>query len=227
MGVCDQSVSDWLARTKRCTMGWRVRWAEPDEPQCNLPATATDPAEVWIKVDDTTWVSNRGRAWQRYIKSKKWRKFTPRASDGTGGYPTITVGGKSNLRFHLVVFDAFCPGERGDLDIDHINRDRGDCRLSNLRALTRSDNCRNRTLKPAGDGLMNSRKTRLRYRRADAPDAAPWEKCLGTNELARRLTAATGGNYRNGNISAASKGTYNLGKVKNPHKYKDYVFYKL
>jgi hypothetical protein len=205
-------------------MGWRLRWAEPDEPQYDLPATAKDPAEVWIKVDDTTWVSNRGRAWQRYRKSKVWRKFTPRATDGESGYPKITVGGKKEY-YHVVVFDAFFPGVRGDLDVDHINRDRGDCRLSNLRALTRSDNQRNRTLKPAGDGNQDSKKTRLRYRRADAPDDAPWEKCLGTAELARRLTDATGENYDHGNISNASNGTYK-NKV-DRHKYKDYVFYKL
>jgi hypothetical protein len=226
MGVSQQSVSRWLSRTRKCTIGWRVRWAEPDEPQCDLPATATDPAEVWIKVDDTTSVSNIGRALQRYRKSKKWRMFTPRATEGSGGYPMITVGGKKEY-YHVVVFDAFFPGVRGDLDVDHKNRDRGDCRLSNLRALTRSDNCRNRTLKPLGDGNNDSRKTRLRYRRADAPDDAPWEKCLGANELARRLTDATGKTYGVGNISEASNGKYNLGQVKNPHKYKDYVFYKV
>ena len=103
--------------------------------------------------------------------------------------------------------------------------DRGDCRLSNLRALTRSDNNRNQTRPPLGDGNQYSKKTRLRYRRADAPDDAPWETCLGAAELARRLTAATGENYDDSSIIKASKGAYK--NKADRHKYKDCVFYKL
>jgi hypothetical protein len=221
VGVHQVSVSAWLAGKQKCSTGWAVRWAEPYEPQHDLPATDDDPAEVWIKVDDKTWVSNRGRAWQPYRKSKTWRKFTPRATEGTDGYPKITVGSKIQ-RFHIVLFDAFFPGVRGDHTIDHINRDRGDARLSNLRPATRSEQNLNRTRKPKGDGNQDSKKTRIKYRRADAPDDAPWQKCNGTGELARRLTEATGKQYDQGSTSSASNGKYH-GK----HKYKDYVFYKI
>jgi hypothetical protein len=230
IGVSNTSVSNWLAN-KPCRMGWAVRWAPPAEPQADLPATgyapAHDLAEEWVRVDDTTWVSNHGRAWQRYCKSEKWRVFTPRATEGTGGYPKITVGGKINQRFHIVLFDAHYPGVRGDRTVDHINRDPSDNRLSNLRPATTSEQNLNQTHKPLGDGNNDSKKTRIQYRRADASDDAPWERCLGAAELARRLTDATGKTYGNRSISNASNGKYNLGKVHNPHKYKDCVFYKI
>eukprot|EP00966_Prymnesium_polylepis_P040898 948974-Prymnesium_polylepis.1 len=145
--------------------------------------------------------------------------------EGDGGYPTITVDGKQK-KFHLVVFDAFFPGVRGDRTIDHINRDPFDNRLSNLRPVTWSEQMRNRTLKPPSE-RQNSQKTRLRYRRADAPDHEPWKKCRGAGELARRLTHATGKIYRDSNISKAAIGKYGRGTCKNPHRYKDYVFYKV
>jgi hypothetical protein len=226
MGVHSVSVSDWLAGKKRCSLGWRLRWAPFAEPQDDLPATDEDPAEVWVQVDATTRVSNHGRAEQPYHKSEKKRKYTPRATEGTGGYPVISVGGKPNLYFHVVVFDAHCPGVRGDRTVDHINRDPSDARLSNLRPYTMAQQSRNRRRKPLGDGNQDSKKTRIQYRRADAPDDAPWQKCLGAHELARRLTKTTKKTYGYTSISRASNGTYGKGACRNPHKYKDYVFYK-
>ena len=223
MGVCQASMSNWLAY-QPCTMGWAVRWAEPAEPQHDLPATDEDPTEVWIKVDDTTSVSNRGRAWKPYRKSEEWRVFTPRATEGTDGYAVITVGGKQGFLFHIVVYDAFNPGERGDLTIDHDNKDRGDNRLTNLKPATASDQSRNQTRKPKGDGLKDSEKTRIQYRRADAPADAPWHECLGAGELARRLFDAEKEPYWDSNISAASNGTYRCKDDR--HRYKEYVFYK-
>ena len=133
----------------------------------------------------------------------------------------ITVGGNKTKLFHLVLFDAFFPGVRRNLTIDHINRDPSDNRLSNLRTATLSEQRRNQTRKPKGDGNQDSMKTRLRYRRADAPGDAPWDECLGTGELARRLTDETGKTYNQPTISNAS-----IGKYRGTHKYKDYFFHK-
>jgi hypothetical protein len=224
MAAGHQSVSNWLARKKRCTIGWAVRWAPPAEPQHHLPATDEDPAEEWVRVDDKTQVSNHGRAEQPYHSSEKKRKYTPRAMEGDNGYPTITIGGKQTL-FHVVLFDAHCPGVRGDRTVDHIDRDPSDNRLSNLRPATWSEQRRNQTRKPKGDGNMDSKKTRIKYRRADAPDSTPWEECLGGAELARRLTSATGETYGKRAINKASNGK---GKWKDDrYRYKDCVFYKI
>ena len=220
MGVVQGTVSVWLAGKCKCRTGWRLRWAEPDEPQYDLPATGEDPIEAWKKVDDATWISKHGRAWQPYRNSRTWRKFTPRAKEGTGGYARITVGGKRNM-FHVVVLDAYLPGVRGNRTVDHINRNKGDNRLANLRPATRSEQMHNQTRKPPSE-RQNSMRPRVRYRRADAPDDAPWERCLGARELARRRTKATGNTYGFSATSNASVGKYN-GK----HKYKDYVFYKI
>jgi hypothetical protein len=225
LGVSQGSLSHWLAGHHKCSTGWRVRWALPAETQDDLQATGYAPAhdlsEAWVEINSTLWVSNQGRAWRPYRKSKVWRKFTPRAMEDQQGYATVRTGSKLN-KFHLVVFDAHYPGLRGDLTVDHINRDRNDNRLANLRLATRSDQVRNQTRMALGDGNMDSQKMRIRYRHVDASTDAPWEKCLGVSELARRLTNATGKIYHRPGIGNASHG-----RNQGTHKYNDYVFYKV
>jgi hypothetical protein len=224
IGVSNQSICNWHSGKKRCSTGWHVRWASHSETQDDLPAIgyapAHDVAEKWIKVDCKTWVSNRGRAYQRYRKSETFRKFTPKPTEGTQGYATITVAGKSNILFHDLVFDAFYPKTRGNRTVDHINQSRSDNRLSNLRPATMSEQACNRRKRTLGDGNRDSRKLRLQYRLVDAPVDTPWNTCLGGSELARRLTKQTGDVYSDACISQASRGMYH-GK----HRYKDYVFY--
>ncbi|WP_172638139.1 NUMOD4 domain-containing protein [Lactiplantibacillus plantarum] len=61
------------------------------------------------------------------------------------GYLIVTVGGQSRL-VHRMTMDTFMPisdTEASTLtDIDHINSDRSDNRLSNLRRCTHADNLR-------------------------------------------------------------------------------------
>lgn len=61
------------------------------------------------------------------------------------GYLIVTIGGQSRL-VHKTIMDTFMPisdAEASTLtDIDHINSDRSDNRLSNLRRCTHADNLR-------------------------------------------------------------------------------------
>ena len=52
----------------------------------------------------------------------------------------------TNIRAHRAAW-AISHGYWPKTDIDHINRDRGDNRIANLRLATRSQNCHNRTVK--------------------------------------------------------------------------------
>lgn len=58
------------------------------------------------------------------------------------GYTKISYRGKHYLRHRLIfwMFNGYEPTE-----IDHINRNRSDDRIENLREVTRSQNCMNRT----------------------------------------------------------------------------------
>ena len=70
----------------------------------------------------------------------------------TNGYLYIKANGKqtscSRLAYELV--HGACDKA---LDVDHINRDRSDNRIANLRMCTRSENFTNRVLKPNQCGI--------------------------------------------------------------------------
>lgn len=61
-------------------------------------------------------------------------------------YRVIRIDGKTNLAHRLAWL--YETGSFPDHDIDHINHDRSDNRICNLRAATRAENCRNRGYSP-------------------------------------------------------------------------------
>lgn len=66
------------------------------------------------------------------------------------GYKTVGLGGKNYLEHRVVWFLAHGQWPKGE--IDHINRDKHDNRIENLRVVSKSQNARNR-------GLMKSNRT--------------------------------------------------------------------
>ncbi len=73
------------------------------------------------------------------------------------GYHTVGLcsGGKvRNTRVHRVVAEAFLPDFADALEVDHINGDRTDNRLANLRMATPSQNCMNSRRKAGACGVV-------------------------------------------------------------------------
>lgn len=65
------------------------------------------------------------------------------------GYVKITLrknGTKSNLYIHRLLAIQFIPNPKGFKEIDHINRNRGDNRIQNLRWISRRGNNLNRDI---------------------------------------------------------------------------------
>jgi hypothetical protein len=69
------------------------------------------------------------------------KKGKPAGSISDQGYRTIMIGGR-NYRAHRLAW-LFVYGEWPDFEIDHINRDRLDNRIENLRLAGRKENMRN------------------------------------------------------------------------------------
>lgn len=89
----------------------------------------------------------------KLIDFKKGVEFIPKTN---GGYYRITLGGKKHRKgkyVHVLVMEHFGPPRPGpEYEIDHINRNRLDNRLENLRWVTRRENTYNKTNnKPIGE----------------------------------------------------------------------------
>ncbi|KAI5508617.1 HNH endonuclease family [Trichomonas vaginalis G3] len=62
--------------------------------------------------------------------------------DQGNGYICVNLN-KHKLMKHRIVAETFIPNPEGLREVDHINRDRGDFHISNLRWTTRRENMRN------------------------------------------------------------------------------------
>ena len=61
-----------------------------------------------------------------------------------------TQSGQVNRYKHRLIAQQFIPNPDNLPEVDHIDRNRQNNTLSNLRWVSRSENCRNRTVKPSG-----------------------------------------------------------------------------
>ena len=102
--------------------------------------------EVYKKIDgyENYEVSNLGN-----VKNTKTNRILKPGKD-TNGYYFIGLS-KNNIRktflIHRLIAYAFIPNPENLREIDHINQDKANNSITNLRWVSRSNNCRNKTKK--------------------------------------------------------------------------------
>ena len=102
-----------------------------------------------------TFFYQHGKVFYKMDRGKK--KFGERAGSKaeSSAYRILTVDGKKLLEHRVIYF--LCHGDWPDL-VDHINKDKLDNRIENLRPATKSQNALNAKLKPKGARLHSCGK---------------------------------------------------------------------
>lgn len=93
----------------------------------------------------------------RRIGNRQWKVDQVSGCLEPDGYIRITIGQMANRAHRLAWLYTY--GEFPKGDIDHINGNRSDNRISNLREVTRAANCQNRRVSKKGTGFLGVSKT--------------------------------------------------------------------
>lgn len=99
--------------------------------------------EIWkvIEGHPNYMVSNQGRVKSLNYRNTK-QEMILKCNTDTNGYKYININGKCP-KIHRLVAEAFIPNPENKPCIDHINTDRTDCRVENLRFVTTKENSNN------------------------------------------------------------------------------------
>ena len=132
----------------------------PSKKRWDADAVQSDlPGERWVTLSTAMKLSNMGRV---QFKKKHHPQFSAkRTVRPAAGMAYARVNNKA---LHRLVYEAFCGRIPEGCTIDHINQDKSDNRLSNLRAITPSEQNLNRTWRSSSNrqtALKKPVKTRL------------------------------------------------------------------
>ena len=100
--------------------------------------------------DNKVIITSDGRVFKRYVVTKKekkpvgWSEFKEaKLSKDYSGYLLVGVGSRKITYVHRLVAEAFLPNPLGLRDVDHINGNKLDNRVENLRWVSHKENCNN------------------------------------------------------------------------------------
>ena len=131
--------------------------------------------------DNKVYVSSDGRVFRRYVIKKGnkpvgWTEFKevkPRL--GGWGYLVVTISYGKNCSIHRLVAEAFLPNPENKPCVDHINGNRLDNRVENLRWVSHKENCNNPNTK---------------YKQVYSPNRKVWTYIQGFNPKINHRTPA-------------------------------------
>jgi len=105
----------------------------------------------WKQIEDYPdyFVSNIG-----LVRNKRGKILSPRQRNGYLSYGLYLDKKMKQFNVHRLVALAFIPNPNNKLEVDHINRDKQDNRVENLRFATRSENNSNRRKKEGGSSIF-------------------------------------------------------------------------
>jgi hypothetical protein len=101
-----------------------------------------------VKTLHETFEYKNGELWRREYTDKLGRTYKSKKinciANDTHGYCTVSFSGKV-LKYHRIVWELVNGPISSNIQIDHINGNRIDNRLENLRLVTNRENCQNQT----------------------------------------------------------------------------------
>lgn len=93
-------------------------------------------------------VTSDGRVFKRYVirkgnKPVGWTEFKEVKLDKNGGYLKALLPFRGDCYIHRLVAEAFLPNPLGLRDVDHIDGNKSNNRIENLRWVSHKENCNN------------------------------------------------------------------------------------
>lgn len=186
-----------FAVTKACNRGSRVgvytvKWEVHEETQHDLEG------EEWRSIDTRTRISSCGRAQQKYPRGDAWAmRFTPKPTPGNA-YAIL-----NKKKFHRLVATEFLgPPPSVDHTVDHIDRNKSNNTLKNLRWLSKSGQVLNQKRKSVGPGNRDSQKKAVQCKR---PGSGTWTLYESGHAASRAIHQEDGVYFRPEHVLQAAR----------------------